>query len=95
MTSKELNEAFERWWKRHGDLRGDNKVVERRAFMAGLRLLKRLAVPVLKSVSRDCQMALNGDWDKGDDGFQATLDSVNGALKKLGVAPPKERKEGE
>lgn len=43
---------------------------------------------VLRSVSLDCQMALSGEWDRGDDGFQATLDGVNAVLLTLGAEIP-------
>ncbi len=48
------------------------------------------AIEALESVSRDCQMALNGQWDKGDDGFSSTLQNVNLALLGLGIDPPVE-----
>ena len=51
------------------------------------------AVEALESVSRDCQMALSGQWDKSDDGFEATRDSVDDALRGLGVEPPVETPE--
>ena len=51
------------------------------------------AVKALKHVSRDCQMALGGTWDRGDDGFEATRDSVDDALRGLGVEPPVETPE--
>jgi len=53
------------------------------------------AIEALESVSRDCQMALNGDWDRGDDGFEATLQNVNLALLGLGVTPPVEEKQAD
>jgi len=48
------------------------------------------AVEALESVSRDCQMALNDTWDRGDHGFHATRDSVDDALRGFGVEPPVE-----
>ncbi len=37
---------------------------------------------VLEGVAEDCRMALDGSWDKGDEGFQCTLDSVNACIAK-------------
>ena len=30
----------------------------------------------------DCEMALSGEWDKSDEGFQATLDALTAAIHK-------------
>jgi hypothetical protein len=33
-----------------------------------------------KTAAEDCRMALNGEWDKGDEGFQATLEMLEAAI---------------
>jgi hypothetical protein len=32
---EKINERFEAWWAKNGDKHGDNKEIERRAFIAG------------------------------------------------------------
>lgn len=39
-------------------------------------------VTALRTVAKDCQMALDGEWDKSDAGFQDTLDMVESAIEK-------------
>lgn len=34
----------------------------------------------LHNVAEDCRMALNGEWDRGDNGFEATLEVVTNAI---------------
>jgi hypothetical protein len=43
-------------------------------------------VELLLAIKTDCEMALSGDWDKSDSGFQATLDAID-ALKITEVQP--------
>ena len=47
-----------------------------------------LAVDALKCLSLDCQMALCGDWDKGDDGFNSMQSLAEHALTTLGETLP-------
>ena len=35
-----------------------------------------------KIILQDCEMALSGEWDKGDEGFQASADILRAAIKK-------------
>lgn len=52
-------------------------------------------MPVIKklqSLYEDCAMALNGEWDKSDDGFEAMRDSIE---TLLGDDLPPENTEGE
>ncbi len=53
------------------------------------------AFDVLVGVSLDCQMALCGDWDKGDDGFNSTQQLVDDAIRNLGEEPPEHEREKE
>lgn len=42
-----------------------------------------MMLAALETVAEDCQMALSGEWDRGDDGFEATLDVVNTAIGRV------------
>ena len=44
-------------------------------FQASPAMLARL-----RSLRTDCEMALSGDWDKGDEGFEAMRDSITTLL---------------
>ena len=57
-------------------------------------LIARLdaAGTTLKTVWRDCEMALNGEWDKGDEGFRDTQDLVASTLLLLGEDVPGQKK---
>lgn len=69
----------------------DETLAENRRFEDRIEKLeeeKAVAVKALKSVSIDCQMALCDDWDRSDDGFLATQDEVDGALREMGEDPP-------
>ncbi len=35
-----------------------------------------------KTLAVDCRMALNGDWDKGDEGFEASLEMLESVIAK-------------
>ena len=41
---------------------------------------RQLLLKVCESYRENCRMALSGEWDKGDDGFQASFDSVNSVI---------------
>ena len=45
-------------------------------------------VNAMQSVHTDCSMALDGAWDRSDDGFMATRDSMEAVLNKLGAEIP-------
>ena len=38
---------------------------------------------LLKIIKKDAEMALNGDWDKCDEGFHSQLIAINSLLKDL------------
>lgn len=55
-------------------------------------------VDALRHVIEDCRMALNGEWDRSDDGFQATKDNAENAVTifiNTGIfrSPDSDRKE--
>lgn len=58
-----------------------------REAMANARLIVKAVnmhdklISTLETIKIDCKMALSGDWDKGDEGFQAIIESINDALK--------------
>ena len=35
-----------------------------------------------KTLAEDCRMALSGEWDKGDEGFQASLELLESVITK-------------
>lgn len=41
------------------------------------------AVSLIKTLKQDAEMALSDDWDRGNDGFQAQIDSIDGFLVTL------------
>jgi hypothetical protein len=45
-------------------------------------------VEVLRTVKRDCEMALSGEWDKSDEGFEDTLFLVDRALARVEGGQP-------
>jgi len=46
-----------------------------RLFAAAPKLLK-----ACRTLAEDCRMALSGDWDKGDEGFEASLELLESAI---------------
>ena len=41
-----------------------------------------------ETLAEDCRMALSGEWDKGDDGFQASLELLESVIgKAIGGTP--------
>src|SRR5579862_6584067 len=46
-----------------------------RLFAAAPKLLK-----ACETLAEDCRMALSGEWDKGDEGFEASLDLLESAI---------------
>jgi hypothetical protein len=42
-------------------------------------------VAALRLLRSDCDMALCGEWDRSNDGFEAMLDVIDQALRKAGV----------
>jgi hypothetical protein len=41
------------------------------------------AEALLRSLKTDAKLALSGKWDKGDEGFQAQIDSIDKYFKKV------------
>jgi hypothetical protein len=50
--------------------------------MAQLMLVTQL-MTILKTLEEDCQMALNGSWDRSDDGFEAMLHNIRSGIALL------------
>lgn len=40
---------------------------------------------LLSQIQNDAQMALNGSWDRSDDGFTAIIDSINNFAERFNL----------
>lgn len=40
-------------------------------------------VETLSTVREDCRMALDDEWDRGDEGFEATKDLIDATLAEV------------
>lgn len=43
------------------------------------------AIEILKNIHGDASMALNGDWDRSDDGFEAQQYVIESFFNKMGI----------
>ena len=49
--------------------------------------IKRL-LRLIAHLRCDCQMALDGRWDKSDEGFQDSIDNIDTILDEVGLEVP-------
>lgn len=77
------DQFLEDWEENEG--KDDPECAERRAEWDAIRPLLT-AAPVLldacKTLAEDCRMALSGDWNKSDEGFQASLEMLESVIAK-------------
>ena len=45
--------------------------------------LHKDVIALLRILKKDAQMALNGEWDKSDEGFQCQIKVIDDILKQL------------
>jgi hypothetical protein len=45
------------------------------------------AISILQDINVDAQMALSGDWDRSDDGFQSQLELIHDFFAEIEVEP--------
>jgi hypothetical protein len=51
-------------------------------YVGGLRKTNAELLGACKTLAEDCRMALSGEWDKGDEGFQASLQLLESVIAK-------------
>lgn len=76
------DQFLEDWEENEG--KEDPDCVERRKEWDGIRPLLAAAPLLLeacRTLAEDCSMALSGEWDKGDEGFQASRELLESVIR--------------
>ena len=58
-------------------------LVELKSYIAYLKNRDKEVINLFNSLKIDAKMALNGKWDRSDDGFECQIGLIEGMLTKL------------